>query len=348
MNLFLELCAKIPKCTYIPGVSQIDKTLTPMSTEFIAGVIIFTILGMMYLRKNYTDFLKRFFIMSIGIVLFQLFTAPMWNIHHLGMFGYIYMDVSWVITLFWSTLLLLITTIIDKKYKFLKEYQRFIVSIPPVLILGIVFEILLSTLSIRYFAPEILSTSSGMVGSLPIEILFYLPVFAGIVISFYKFWVLILSSVLLVPSHHRITLRNLLISAFWIFLLEIIISPLVVTKGLPSWTYIYRDINILRISLWILTVAIATGTVDLVASKFDSMTHFILYVITGSLIFYQIEGIAINSNMRWFTPSVVQNFTGIKTPLSNIPIEVALAIPIYVILAITIIRYWRIVWDNKL
>ncbi|MEK7591851.1 MAG: hypothetical protein AAB508_00485 [Patescibacteria group bacterium] len=348
MNLFLELCAKIPKCSNIPGVSQIDKTLTPMSTGFIAVVIIFFVLNMLYLRKNFADFLKRFFIMSTGVILFQLFTAPMWNIHHLGMFGYIYMDVSWVITLFWSTLLLLITTQIDQKLKNTKEHQRFIIYIPPILILGIVFEILLSTLRIRYFAPEIISTSFGMVGSLPMEILFYLPVFAGIVISFYKFWVLILSPALLVPGHHKITLRNLLTAAFWIFLLEIIISPLVVTKGLPEWTYIYRDINVLRISLWIFTIVLTTGAVDFVASKLDTLTHFILYVITGSFIFYQIEGVAINSGMRWFTSSVVQNFSGFKTPLSHIPIEVALAIPIYVILAISVIRYWRIVWDNKL
>ena len=51
--------------------------------------------------------------------------------------------------------------------------------------------------------------------------------------------------------------------------------------------------------------------------------------------------------MRWFTSSVVQNFSGFKTPLSHIPIEVALAIPIYVILAISVIRYWRIVWTTN-
>jgi hypothetical protein len=198
------------------------------------------------------------------------------------------------------------------------------------------------------FAPEILSTSFGYLGQIPAEIIFYIPVFYIIVISFYKFWMLILSDKLLVPSHHKITVRNALTAAFWIFCLEILISPLVSTHGLPSWTYIYRDINYLRIAVWIIAITLTTTVVDYFTTTLQNIAKYIWYVLFGSLLFFQIEGIAIGSGLRWFTASVVNNFSGFKTPLSGLPIEVAFAIPIYMALAIAAIRYWRIVWDNKL
>ena len=43
-----------------------------------------------------------------------------------------------------------------------------------------------------------------------------------------------------------------------------------------------------------------------------------------------------------------RNFCGYNTWLTGVPVEVALAIPLYMALVIGFVRYWEIVGDNHL
>ena len=42
------------------------------------------------------------------------------------------------------------------------------------------------------------------------------------------------------------------------------------------------------------------------------------------------------------------NFSGYKTPITGVAVEVAYAIPCYLALIVGFIRYWEIVLDNRL
>ncbi len=42
------------------------------------------------------------------------------------------------------------------------------------------------------------------------------------------------------------------------------------------------------------------------------------------------------------------DFSGFKTPITGVAVEVAFAIPCYLALIVGFIRYWEIVLDNKL
>ncbi len=350
MNLptVFTTAGSIQPCTKLEGLCNIDKSLTPASTLFIFVVLILFLALYLKLSKIYKDAWKRILFMMLGVSLFQFYTTPMWRISHLGMFGYMYLGTSWIITAAWTTILLSITTLIDKTYPKKHELQRFFASLPGIVIVGLIFENILSLLGIRAFAPEITKTSVLMLGTIPAEILYYLPVFSLVTISFYKYAHLVDSNMPLVPSPRRISFKNLAIASIVIFCMELLISPLVVTHNLPSWGYIYRDINIFRIGLWIVLIYLSTSLVDVVKKNIPEVIKMLAYVLVGSLIFFQIEGYLIQNGYRWFTESVTNNFSGFTTPISHLPIEVSLAIILYLTLGLSTIRFWRIVWDNKL
>ena len=70
-------------------------------------------------------------------------------------------------------------------------------------------------------------------------------------------------------------------------------------------------------------------------------------MVVGGLIFLPLEAWFIANGFRIYGPSAVENFIGFTTPITNTPIEVALAIPFYLALIISFIRYWEINFDNK-
>jgi hypothetical protein len=61
-----------------------------------------------------------------------------------------------------------------------------------------------------------------------------------------------------------------------------------------------------------------------------------------------VESWLIVNGYRVYGPSAVNNFTGFVTPITNVPVEVAFAIPCYMALIIAFIRYWEIILDNRL
>lgn len=348
LSQFLEPFKTARGCLTEIGLCHFDKSPTQGSLAFIAFVFLATAIASILLKKIQKQLVVRLVIMAIGVLLFELFTAPLWNTYHMGRFGYIYLDLSWILTIAWTTAFLSTITLIDHFLSHLKEWQRFFLYLPFLLLLTLVGELFLTHIGVRSYAPEIMGESVGFLRGVPLEVFYYAPVFSSFVICFYKFWTFRLDKTPLIPVKKRLTVRNILIILIGVFMFELLVEPLVGNFHFPAWSYVYKDISLVRIAIWIALIGISTTTIDKFFVGLQFIPKFALYISLPSILFFQLESWLINNGYRVYSQSAQANFTGFVTPVSRIPVEVAFAIPIYVTLIITFVRYWRIVLDNRL
>lgn len=287
--------------------------------------------------------------MLIGVLLFQMFTAPLWDNLHYGQFGYIYADVSWILTIAWSTLFFSSVILIDHYFKNLKESKRFFLYLALITPIALLAEILLVNVGMRGYATEIWeSTSGNLFYGVPIEILYYVPVFSVLVIGFYKYWAFNVDGVPVIPHRRKITLRNAVITLVAVTLFELMVEPLIQNVGFPQWSYIYSDISIFRLLLWSTMIYLTTLIGDALFKATDYAIKFIVYLFVGMFLFLPLEIFFIMNGFRIYGESSTANFAGLYVPVINIPIEIILAAPMYLAIVVAFIRYWRITLDNDL
>src|SRR6056297_1644715 len=165
----------------------------------------------------------RVIVMMTGVFLFELFTSPLWRNEHLGRFAYVYCDVSWILTLGWTTLILGVVVSVDRWFSHYREPKRFAIYIGILLVVITVAEMLVVALGIRYYSPEVLQAVSGVsIRGVPIEILYYVPVFTALVITFYKYWSFVIDDAALVPVRKRKWLRGIVLAFIGVFFFELL------------------------------------------------------------------------------------------------------------------------------
>ncbi len=292
----------------------------------------------------------RLIIVAIGVFIFELFTAPMWHNFKLGWWAYLYRDVSWILTVGWSVLILSVVLLVDQKWPNRPEWQRFLIYMGSLMGLVTLLELIVVNLGIRSYSPEVIeSTISVFIAGVPIvDVLYYTPVFTGLVVGFYKYWSFYIDQELLVPVKKRHWWRGLLIAFIGVFLFEVMVEPMVRNENLPQWSYIYRDVSILMTGLWILVVWLATNVVEKLLIHISTLPKFLLTLLLTGAMALPIEAWFIIQGHRVYGQSAVANFTGFLTPITHIPVEVAFAIPCYMALVIAFIRYWETLLDNRL
>ncbi len=338
----------IPKDISLNLLYEFDKTPTASTLAFEIFVILGTIIVLLILSRIKNKIPQRYLLVAAGILIFEIFTAPMWNNLKLGWWGYVYRDVSWVLTIGWATMILTAVIIVDKLFEKWREGQRFILYLLLLTAAVFIAESAVLSLGIRTYSPEVLDTLTGYyIGNVPIEGLYYVPVFISLVIAFYKYGSFSLDNEAIVPVKNRAWVRNLILAFIGVFFFELMIEPMVVNAKFPSWSYIYQDISIIMSGLWIVIIWLSVSLVDKVFIHLDLVKRFVLYLVVGTIIFLPLESWFIVNRFRIYGPSAVENFVGINLPIINIPVEVALAIPFYLALIISFIRYWEINLDNK-
>lgn len=335
-----------------PGsvICHFDKSPTLPIILFELFIIFGTIFSLWYLSRFKERILYRYLIVAVGIFIFEFFTAPMWNNFRLGVWAYVYRDVSWVLTVGWATMILSTIIIVDKLFPRAKEWVRYCYYLIILTYLVLFFESIVVNLGIRSYTPEVLEVVGGWfipVLNIPLHGFYYVPTFMALVIAFYKYWNLMIDEEPVVPIKKGRWLRNLVIAFIGVFFFELMIEPMVINAKLPAWSYIYRDISIIMSGIWILIIWLATGLVDKLFIHLDLVKKFVLYLITATIVALPLESWFINNGYRIYGPSAVDNFSGFKTIITNIPIEVAFAIPLYLALIISFIKYWEIILDNK-
>jgi hypothetical protein len=339
-------CAELAIFEAYPKLSQLcafDKTASGGIIAFEVFIILGWLASLFILPKFKDKIWQRYAIMAIGVFIFEFFTSPMWNNYHLGPWAYVYQDVSWILTIGWSALILSTVILVDHFLAQRREWQRFVFYLVALTILVFIFEAIVIGLGIRSYAPEVEAVLLGpRIVNVPIEGFYYIPVFTALVISFYKYWSLVLDDELVAPVKKRKWLATLGISILGVLLFELMIEPMVVNANLPGWSYIYRDVSLLMTGLWVVIIWLSVYIVDRLFIHLNLVWRFLIYLGLIGLLVLPIEAWFINNGYRLYGPSAAANFTGFQTVVAQIPVEVAFAIPLYLALVIAFIRYWEI------
>jgi len=323
---------------------QFDKEPTPAIIAFEIVVLLGTVALLWLLSRRQHNILKHYLVVAVGVLIFEVFTAPMWDNHKLGVWAYLYKDVSWVLTLGWSSLVLGTVFLVDWWSANARAWQRFLVYLGILTVLTAVAEAVVVGLGIRSYAPEIMAVLAGSyIPGTPISLhlLYYVPVFLSLVICVYKYWAPLLDGTPIPEPTGQNWLRSLALGFVGVFFFELMIEPMVDNRGFPSWSYVYRDISVLMTGFWLALIVLTTNFIDRLLPRLDAVYRFALYLVVLCIVATPIEGWLINSGMRMYGPSATANFSGIRTMLGDLPIEVVAAIPLYLALVICFIRYWE-------
>lgn len=325
------------------------RTATPVTLLFDAFVIVITGVVLWYIWQKDKKVLQRYALAFLGVLLFELFTAPMWNNDSLGRYSYLYRDVSWILTLGWATLITAVRHIVDNRWPHMSAGKKFGAYLVGLSLLTFPFELLLVAIGVRSYSPEVMEAASGFfVGGAPLKALYYVPVFLSLVIGFAKYWELIIDKRPLVPVRKPRFLVKLGLTALAVFLFELMVEPMVVNANLPAWSYVYRDISIIMTGSWVLVIWAVVSVVDKWLYYLNIKLRFAAYVVAAAVLTWPMESWLIVHGYRVYGPSAAANFTGFTMPLAVTPIEVAVAVPLYLGLIIATVRYWEIVVENKL
>jgi hypothetical protein len=274
----------------------------------------------------------------------------MWNNFKLGFWGYVYKDVSWILTLGWTTTIMGTMVLVDRVWAGWGDGRRFVAYLVVMSVLVAVLERTVVALGIRSYAPEVqevLRDSYLPVLGVSVHQLYYVPVFLSLVIGFYKYWVPSLDGAVTptrVGASHWLVRLGLAFLA--VFFFELMVEPMVENVGFPAWSYVYRDITLVLTALWVLIIWLATVVVDLVGRRLTRGQRFAGYLLVAGAIALPLEAWLMATGHRVYGPSAVANFTGLTT-VFGVPLEVAMGTPLYLALVIAFIRYWTSLLESR-
>ncbi len=326
---------------------EFDKTPTPAIIGFEACVLVFALVSILVLARSDRHIVRKFLVVALGIFIFEFFTSPMWNNYKMGAWAYVYQDVSWVLTVGWTSLILCAIAFVDRVFSGRQEWKRFLLYLAVLSGIVPILEWVVVQLGIRSYSPEVLESGGRLCWGVPLGVLYYVPVFMALVISFYRYVSFMLLDTPVIPVKHRKWFRSLLISFLAVFLFELMIEPMVVNAKLPRWSYVYRDINVLLTGGWIVIVWLATNIVDKLWIHIDLLGKFLRYLFVIFIVALPIESWLIVNGYRIYGPSTVSAFSGFVVPVAQVPVEIAFAIPFYFALVVSFIKYWEIILDNE-
>ncbi len=326
-----------------------ERVATVPILVFDLSVVLAAITSYLVLSRFTRQLWLRAIVMVAGVFLFELFTSPMWHNEHLGRFAYVYCDVSWILTLGWTTLILTVVVSVDRWLSHCGEAKRFAVYLGILVIVVPIAEMVVVGLGIRSYAPEVLRAVSGIsMFGVPLEILYYVPVFTALVIAFYKYWNLVIDKAALVPVKKRNWLRAVALAFIGVFLFELVVEPVVENGKFPVWSYVYRDISFLYTGLRVLLIAIGAILIDRFMLGMSLPLRFVAGVLLISALALPFEAWFVANGYREYGNSAVMNYSGFTSPITGLPVEIVFAIPCYLSLIVCFIRYWEIVFDNRL
>lgn len=140
--------------------------------------------------KKYKNVEQRLFILFIGILMFEILSVPMW--HNIGFesWTYIYREVTLTLTLGWLSIFMASMLIIDHFFHKETEKRRYFYYLLLIEAIYVPLEIFLLTINMRGYSKELIATMTGFYipfTTIPIEVVWAIPLFAALVITFYKY-----------------------------------------------------------------------------------------------------------------------------------------------------------------
>ena len=325
-----------------------DRTPTAPIIAFEVFLLAMAGFALWWLWKNEKKGVQQFCVAAGGLFIHQFFTSPMWHNYKMGSWAYLYQDISWISTLAWATFISVAIIVVDRFFGKLKDWQRFPLYLAVLAPFAMAYETAMLKLGISGYSPEVQEVLSGrtLLGT-PLEGFFYVPVFMALVVSFTKYWTFYLLQKPVVPLHRRPLLRSLGVSLAAVLLFEITVEPMVLNKGFPAWSYLYRDISLVLTGAWIALVWFTINLVDKFFIHYDLRKKFFAYLGMVFVLVLPAEIWLMVKGYRVYSESTAAAFTGLHIPWTGIPTEVAFGIPLYFALILSFVKYWEIVLDNR-
>ena len=156
------------------------------------GIIITTIAIWFFMtKKGYKNVSRKFIILFLGVLLFEIISEPMWLNSGFDSWAYIYGDVTWVLTLGWVNAFMLAILAVDYFYRDSSVKKKFFLYLLFISVLVIPVEAIMISAGLRGYADFLLETMrSGIIFPvlyLPVESIYAVPIFCSLILSFYKY-----------------------------------------------------------------------------------------------------------------------------------------------------------------
>jgi len=158
---------------------------------FEISVLILVSVFILILYKLDTKVIRRFWISFVAVLIFEYFTQALWINRNLEPWSYLYLDVNWILTIGWAGIITVCMQVIDLYFPQLKEKVRYVLSVLFIGIVGFFAEWVVVGMSIRHYPEAVKSVLSGITlgdAMVPIEALYYIPVFMALMVSFVRYW----------------------------------------------------------------------------------------------------------------------------------------------------------------
>jgi hypothetical protein len=155
-------------------------------------VVLITIFLLIFMKsKGINNVIRKFGILLLAVLLFQIMAEPMWINSNLHSWAYIYGNVSWVLAFGWVSIFLISFLVVDSIFRKTSEKVKFWLYLLVVTLITVPLESLILNMGIRTYALFLSETFGGFMIPLtqvPIEVLVAVPMISALVIPFYKYF----------------------------------------------------------------------------------------------------------------------------------------------------------------
>jgi len=334
-----------------------SRALTNSSMYFEIVLAILLVWIFIYWVKNYKFFAWRFFALAFWVFAFEWITWALWINSNLWQYAYLHNDISWVMTLTWTSLIFISKFIYDKyrksipcilkftklknikNFKLLKEFI-FVTIFSSILWLLLI--ILLKSIWVFSYSPEMLEVVNSwtIIFWRPLEALVYFPVFIFTVYSFYKYWELAIYNKSVFNTYSISIWKDVSISIIVIFLIWYLINPLL---NFPNF-FAYFSLTLAFLLVLLFTNLLISIVKD---------TPLFIRFISGSFIFTTIWTFIISLYVKYwiisFSDSIKNTYTD-KTftiPYTEITDVEWVWLLLFSYLMIAVVKYFKVITDNK-
>lgn len=124
-----------------------------------------------------------------------------------------------------------------------------------------------------------------------------------------------------------------------VFLFQIMSEPMWVNNNLHSWAYLYGNVSWVLTFGWVSIFFLTFLIVDKGFKKMPEKNKFWLYLLVATIITVPAESLILKLGIRSYAGVLSSTFSGIMIPLTQIPLEVILAVPMISALIIPFYKY---------
>jgi len=154
-------------------------------------IIVLTVVLLFYFNSKSKDSWKVYIITAVGVLLFEYYTQALWFNQNLEWWAYLYLDVSWIMTLLWADVILFSIFIVETYRPKYSEVKKFFMSIGVITIFVLIIEWILIRMNIRGYPPVVSNLYESLprlFGIIPLKELIYIFAFMSLVLAFVRYW----------------------------------------------------------------------------------------------------------------------------------------------------------------